>query len=178
MSLGQYLGQVDAVEGLDESSRELVRAIEGVLDSCRPTLVDAKQSRLTTHTDWFEVVLIHLHDPAISIEVSGFGNEVVVSYGVEHESFNVEHEDVSFQVGPLATPGLIPKVSEFLRALLRGRIELEVKHRLFYVATRSYWINDEGVRELFLRGGTVIPTLKWSTQPVVLTFDYGCLELD
>lgn len=177
MALTDYFGRVE-VGGHEYSTEAVLAGLEALLDELRPARIDRARSEIVNRSEFVDVRIAHTLDPDLSVEVALFGDEIVVSYGVEHEHFNVEHEDVSYQVGPFLAPGMVPKVIGFLRALITGRVVLEVTHRLVYVKTRSYWINEDGERELFLSGGTVIPTLRWTPEPRILTFDFGSRSAD
>ncbi len=148
----------------------LLSELERLLTELRPKFLDRARSSVVPGPEGIVITLAHLHHPETTIQVEAGGAEIVVSYGEEHVHL-AEHEPSAGQVGPLATPGLVPKVIAFLRALLTGRIELRVSHRLLMVTTRSYWINERGERELFLSGGTLWPTLRWTPVPLIRTFD-------
>ena len=170
MPLPEFFSVVDLPTDIDASNEHLLVELERLLVNLRPHHLDPKRSKILPGPQGVVITLIHVLKPATTIEIEACGDEVVVSYGEEHVHL-ADYEASVDQVGPLATPGLVPKVIAFLRALLTGRIELEVSHRLLLVTTRSYWINDRGERELFLTGGTFIPTLQWTRAPLVRTFD-------
>ena len=53
----------------------------------------------------------------------------------------------------------------FIEQLLVGRIRVEVLRRPFQIKTRTYWLNEDGQPELFLRSGTFLPVMGWSRTP-------------
>jgi len=153
-------------------TRALLVALAELLDRLQPATLDRAGSYLECDDETISASLVHAADEARNLAIVMFGDEAVVSYGEEHEHFRSDHVDELEQVGPLATPGMVPKLVAFLEALMTGRIELHVWNRPMWVRTRSYWINDAGTREIFLRGGTLLPSLRWSG-PRVRTFDFG-----
>lgn len=172
MPLADYFTMIDLGPAVDPLTRSLLDEIEAMLDGLEPTQIDRDRSQIGPGTGGISIDIYHILDPGVAIGIEGFGEEVVVNYGEEHEHFDVEHEFVPLGVGPLATDHMVPRVAAFLRALMSGRVELHVTHRILYVKTVSYWINDDGERERFLRGGTVIPTFRWTREPIVKAFDF------
>ncbi len=172
MSLDDHFATIELAESLDDVTGELLHQLQAMLERIEPARLDRTRSSIVPGVEGISIEMRHRDDSGLSVGVEAFGEEVVVNYGEEHEHFNVEHEFVDFAVGPLATDFMVPRVVAFLEALLTGRIELHVTHRLFYVRTLSYWINDAGDRERFLSGGTVIPTFKWTKEPIVKKFDF------
>lgn len=172
MALTDYFATISLPDDIDPQNRQLLDGLDAMLERITPSRIDRESSRIEPGVEGVSIELRHLTNPALQVSIEAFGEEVVVSYGEEHEHFDVEHEIAEFAVGPFATAGVIPRVLAFLESLMTGRVELHVTHRLLYVRTLSYWINDAGERELFLNGGTVIPTFKWSKAPTVRTFDF------
>lgn len=172
MALSEHFAAIDLPDDVDALTRQLLDELEALLDAIAPTQLDAGRSTIEPGVGGISIELRHRDKPELTVGIEAFGEEVVVNYGEEHEHFDVEHEFMDFAVGPLATDRMVPRVTAFLEALLTGRIELHVTHHMFYVKTLSYWINDAGERERFLSGGTVIPTFKWSREPIVRTFDF------
>ncbi len=170
--LEDYFATIELEEPVDGQNAALLDQLGAMLDRIQPGRIDSGRSSIEPFVGGITIEIRHRDDPDIEIGLEAFGEEMVINYGEEHEHFDVEHEFVEFAVGPLATDFMVPRVVAFLEALMTGRIELHVTHRLFYVKTVSYWINDAGERERFLRGGTVIPTFKWSNEPIVRTFDF------
>ncbi len=97
----------------------------------------------------------------------------MVSYGREHEHFRPDDDPGDEAVGPFGVQGTAPKVVGFVEQLLLGRIELQVWTRPLMVKTRSYWINDRGERELFLRGGTAAWVFGWARRPEILRIEFA-----
>jgi len=150
---------------------QILAALTDGLDRLQPPALDRDASSIRVDAEMVTITLVHATDAARNVSVVVFGDEAVVSYGEEHEHFRSDHEDVPGQIGPFRTPGMAPKLVAFLEALMTGRIELHVWKRPLWVRTRSYWVNEGGKRELFLRGGTAWPTLGWSG-PTVRTFGF------
>ena len=65
----------------------------------------------------------------------------------------------SEECGPSRATTTSRPPSTLVECLLTGRVELHVWKRPLGVRTRSYWINEDGQPELFLRGGTFGPYL-------------------
>jgi len=170
--LADFFGRVDGYDEVDhpETSRFL-DALPDLLDRLQPQALDHDASSVCAEAEMVTISLVHATDTARSLSVVLFGDEAVVSYGEEHEHFRSNHEDGPRQVGPFLTRGMVPKLLSFLEALMADRIELHVWKRPLWIRTRSYWVNEAGERELFLRGGTVLPTLGWSG-PTVRRFGY------
>ena len=76
------------------------------------------------------------------------------------------------RVWPFPSEDHIQATLTLVECLLTGRIELQVWKRPLGVKTRSYWINEDGQAELFLRGGTAGPYFGWSRTPEIYRFDY------
>ena len=144
-----------------------------MLDALKPTKIDSRRSEIVPGSGYISIHIHHVSYPDAAIGVEAFGGEVVVNYGEEHEHFDIEHQSALFGIGPFAEGDLTTQVTAFLRELMSGRVELHVTHRLIYVKTLGFWINEEGERERFISGGTLIPTLRWSKQPNIKTFDFG-----
>ncbi|NND13958.1 MAG: hypothetical protein HKO10_08335 [Acidimicrobiia bacterium] len=172
MSLDDYFATIELADPLDNLTSELLDELRTMLDRIHPSRLDRTHSSIAPAAEGISIEMRHRDDPGLAVGLEAFGVEVVVNYGEEHEHFNVEHEFIDFAVGPLATEFMVPRIVAFLEALMTGRIELHVTHRFLYVSTVSYWINDAGERERFLSGGTVIPTFKWTKEPIVKNFDF------
>lgn len=172
MPLADHFATIELGNAVDDLTRQLLDELAALLDRVKPKKLDRSRSTITNGIEGISIELRHLDDPDLAVDIEAFGEEVVVNYGEEHEHFNVEHEYMEFVIGPFAAYSMVPRVISFLEALITGRIELHVSHRLIYVSTDSYWINDQGERERFLNGGTVIPTFRWTKEPIVRTFDF------
>ncbi len=170
--LADFFGRVDGCDEVDhpEASR-LLDALPDLLDRLQPQALDRDASSVCVEAEVVTISLVHATDAARSLSMVLFGDEAVVNYREEHEHFRSNHEDGPGQVGPFLAPGMVPKLLSFLEALMTDRIELHVWKRPLWVRTRSYWVNEAGERELFLRGGTVSLTLGWNG-PTVRRFGY------
>lgn len=168
-----FFGHVDPTDDLGHpETKKMLAAMGDLLDRLRPTALDSNASRVERDADTVSVSLVHSTDEARNLVLTMFGDEAVVSYAEEHQHFRSDHGDGPRQVGPLAIPGMVPKLVAFVEALMSGRIELHVWYRPMSVRTRSYWVNDAGERELFVRSSTLLPTLRRSG-PEIRTFGYG-----
>jgi len=104
------------------------------------------------------VSVAHSLNPDDSLLLDIADDEVVVSFGSEHEHFSRDDHDC----GSFVATSLF-----FVEQLLTGRIRVEVLRRPFHIKTRAYWLNGEGQPKLFLRCSTVLPIVGWSRVPDV-----------
>ena len=161
------------VEGaLNPEQRAVAEGLAAILERLNPPHLDVAGSSVVADTNGFHVTLLHSNRPELrgDVDASG-GGEIIVSYGVEHEHFRSEDAEAG-RVWPFPSEDHIQATLTLVECLLTGRIELQVWKRPLGVKTRSYWINEDGQAELFLRGGTAGPYFGWSRTPEIYRFDY------
>ncbi|MDJ0924633.1 MAG: hypothetical protein QNJ77_08730 [Acidimicrobiia bacterium] len=157
---------------LNPEQRELAEGLATLIGSLDPPLLDVEESSAVADGNGFHVALVHANRPEMRVDIDADGHgEIVVSYGYEHEHFRSEDASVG-RVWPFPSADHIQGVLTLVDYLMTDRIELHVWKRPLGVRTRSYWINDDGEAELFLRGGTVGPFLGWSRTPEIYRFDF------
>lgn len=162
---------LESVTGLNEEQQAVADGLAAVLKRLNPSQLDVTRCSAVLHGNGFHIVLAHRNgEYRIDIDADGNG-ESVVSYGLEHEHFRWEDADVG-RVWPFPSDDHVQATLALVEYLLTGRVELHVWKRPFAIKTRSYWINDQGEAELFLRGGTVGPFFGWSRTPEVNRFDF------
>jgi len=161
------------VEGpLNPEQRAVAGGLAAILERLNPPHLDVAGSSVVADTNGFHVTLLHSNRPELRVDVDASGGgEIVVSYGAEHEHFRSEDAETG-RVWPFPSEDHIQATLTLVECLLTGRIELQVWKRPLGVKTRSYWINEDGQAELFLRGGTVGPYFGWSRTPEIYRFDY------
>ncbi|MFT4628891.1 MAG: hypothetical protein ACI8PZ_007587 [Myxococcota bacterium] len=167
MPLDDHFATLDLTEPLHPRTRELLDSLEATLDRVRPTRLDRAHSSIAPVATGLSLELAHRDDDGLSLGMGAFGAEVVVNYGEEHLHFDTERG----RVEPSAETAPAEPVA-FLEALLTGRIQLHTTHRLFWLSTRSFRLDDAGELQPFFSSGTLIPTFKWTAQPIVRTFDF------
>lgn len=161
----------DWLDGLDESltppQRALVGGVAELLDDLQLPGLDPEACTASVDDLGVHIVLAHRRlGPVVEIDDVG---DLLISYGSPDDRWAWEY----------AEPRYLPKDGDplstmltFLRRLLTGHVELQVRRRPWGVATRSDLIAEGGSRQLLLRGGTVRPYLRWQTTPDVLRFDF------
>lgn len=159
-----------ALDGVDRDERAFVAALADLLDELGLAALDTAQCRAVAMDSGHDITLAH-RDRRASIEIM-VTDEIVVSYGAEHEHFARDDAELG-RVWPFHEDGHIAQALAFVRYLITGRIELHMWRRPLALKTRSYWINDDGDRELFLRGSTIGPFFGWSSEPEVHRFDFS-----
>jgi hypothetical protein len=157
---------------LTDEQQTVVEGLAALVGRLQPGYLDHGASSAVADDNGLHVILVHRTRPdfRIDIDAAGYG-EIVVSYGAEHEHFRSE-DAARGRVWPFPSDDHIEGALALVEYLLTGRIELQVWKRPLGVKTRSYWINDEGQAELFLRGGTAGPFFGWSREPELYRFDF------
>ena len=135
--------------------------------------LDVAASSSVADAGGFHATFVHRKNPELRVDVyaGGPGGEIVVGYGNEHENFRSQ-DAVEGLVFPFPSGDHIQATLSLVESLLTGRVELHVWKRPLAIRTRSYWINEDGKPELFLRGGTVGPFFGWSREPEIYRFDF------
>lgn len=160
------------IASLAPDQRAVAEGVAAILERLDLPYLDVAGCSAVADANGLHVTLQHRRRPGLRIDViAGDGGEIVVSYGLEHEHFRYEDAQVG-RVWPFPSEDHVGATLALVEYLLTGRIELHVWKRPLAITTRSYWINDAGQRELFLRGGTVGPFFGWSRTPEVYRFDF------
>jgi hypothetical protein len=160
------------VGSLNPEQRAVAQGLAAILERLKPPHLDVAGSSVVADADSFHVTLIHNDRPELRVDVDAGGDgEIVVSYGCEHEHFRSGDAEVG-RVWPFPSEDHIQATLSLVEYLLTGRIELQVWKRPLGIKTRSYWINEDGQQELFLRAGTAGPYFGWSRTPEIHRFDY------
>ena len=157
---------------LTDEQQSVVDGLGALVARLEPRFLDHGASSAAADDNGLHISLVHRTRPdlGIAIEAAGYG-EIVVSYGPEHEHFRPDDASVG-RVWPFATDDHVHGALQLVEYLLTGRVELHVWLRPLGVKTRSFWIDDEGKAELFLRGSTVGPFFGWSREPEIRRFDF------
>ncbi len=156
------------IDELDGPSRDFCSYLADLLDELELPALDTARCRARAMDGGHEITLAHRNGDTVEIAVM---DEIVVSYGVEHEHFARDDTDLG-RVWPFHEDGHIAQALEFVGYLMTGRIELHVWRRPLAIKTRSFWIADDGRPELFLRGSTIGPFFGWSSEPEIYRFDF------
>jgi len=160
------------LDQLNQEQRGLAERLDAVVTHVDLPLLDVAASSARLDSRSFHVRFAHRTTPQLAIDIDAPGDgEFIVSYWEEHESFR-KGDAADGRVWPFASDDPLQATLSLVEALLTGRIELHVWRRPLAIRTRSFWINDEGESELFLRGGTVGPYFGWTRTPDVYRFDY------
>lgn len=164
--LTRWFGHRPDLSSLSLRQREFIEALTQLLQRVQPPAVDRAASEIKEYGRGLHVGIAHSIDHEDSLHLDVTDDEVVVSFGSEHEHFNRDDNDHG-KVWPFDRGDFLPTSVFFIEQLLTGRIRVEVLRRPLQVKTRAYWLNDEGQLELFLRGSTLLPIIGWSRAPVV-----------
>lgn len=162
---------VEVTNAATAPQRAFLDLVRGAIRSLRPERLDLSATHASFERGRLAVGLPNTDHEAMYIGASVDTEEATVFYGVEHEHF-WPNDPANGRVWPLDAPNFVVAAFRLLEQLLLGRVELEIRHGFVMQRTRSIWINDEGVREVFLRGGTVLPRLHRAEAEVV-RFDFG-----
>ena len=157
------------LDALDPDESIFVSGLADLLDELQLPMLDDDASEVEQTEVGVDVVLAHRERGEI-VSIGWYG-DVVVSYGPEHDHFEWEDAEMG-RVWPFQEDDHVAQALAFIRYLVTGRIELDVRYRPFAVNTRSYWIDDEGNRQLIVRGGTIGPFFGWTREPDVQRFDF------
>lgn len=144
---------------MDAGQRAFLDLVTGTVDRLRPAHLGAIEA--STRRGTLVVVLPHLHDDEQTLTATVSADDAVVSYGYEHEHFDAGDDGDGWRVA----------AAKFVEQLLLGRVELEVRHGFLLQRTTSSWVDDAGEREVFLRGGTLLPS--WRRGRKTVRFDFG-----
>ena len=163
---------LEVVGSLSPEQRAVAEGLAAILERLNPPQLDLAESSVVGDANGLHVTLMHKSRPELRVDVDASGNgEIVVSYGHEHEHLRSQDPELG-RVWPFPSEDHIQATLALVEYLLTGRIELQVWRRPLGVKTRSYWINENGQAELFLRGGTTGPYFGWSRTPEIYRFDY------
>lgn len=160
----RWFGRSEGVGSLSDQQRSFLEALEDVLDRVQPSTINRTESEIKPYHRGVHIAIAHRSGPDYSLLLDVADDEVTVSFGSEHEHFSRNDAEMG-RVWPFDQGDFLATALFFVEQLLTGRVRVEVLKRPLQVKTRSYWINDEGVPELFMRGGTVLPVLGWSRSP-------------
>ena len=162
----------DVVGSLNPEQQAVAEGLDSILERLDLPHLDVAASSAVADTNGFHITLVHLNRPEFTIDVEASGHgEIFIFYGPEEESFRSKDADLG-RVWPFPSADHVQATLALVEFLLTGRIELQVWKRPLAIKTRSYWINEHGQPELFLRGSTVGPFLGWSRQPEIYRFDF------
>ena len=166
MSTDGWFGKTVELHSLSTPLRHFLEGLNDVLDRVQPMLVDRFASEIRPYRRGISLTIAHSEEPDHSLLLDASDNEVTVSYGSEHEHFAHDDSDID-RVWPFDKGDHIATSLFFVEQLFVGRIRVEVLRRPLQIKTRSYWLNDDGRPELFVRGGTFLPVFGWSRTPDV-----------
>lgn len=161
------------VSGLSGTHHAFLDLAADVVRRTRPVDLDLDAIEVTVEKGSMLVWMPHRREDDAHLMITISDEEAVVSYGYEHEHFAAD-DPVNDGAGPVEAQDFVAAAARFLEQLLLGRIELEVRRGFLLQRTKSYWINHDGEREVFLRGGTVMPTLR-PQPPRLIRLDFGAL---
>ena len=164
--LEHWFGKSSDLCSLSAPPREFLETLYDLLERVQPPTVDRIASEIKPYGRGAHVSIAHSMNPDYSLLLDVTDDEVVVSFGSEHEHFSRDDHDLG-RVWPFDRGSFVATSLFFIEQLLTGRIRVEILRRPFQIKTRAYWLNDEGELELFLRGGTILPIVGWSRSPEV-----------
>ena len=151
--------------------RTFLDFVSGAVRGLHPEQLDLAEAHASIEDGRLTVLLPHSAHDAMNIGASVDTKEAIVFYGVEHEHFWPD-DPANGREWLLDAPDFVVAAFRLLEQLLMGRIELEIRRGFVMQRTRSIWINDQDEREVFLRGGTLLPRLRRAEAEVV-RFDFG-----
>lgn len=161
----------DSAGALENAEQAFIDGLANLLDALDLPALDTPSCGVVC-VNGVHITLAHL-DGQRTIQIS-LADEIVVSYGLEHDHF--AWEDVEPAPGrPFSGTDSTSRALSFIRDLITGRIELRVTRRPFFVSTVSYRVDDDGELHRFLRGGTVGPFFGWKREPEIHRFDFTSL---
>ena len=162
----------DVAGPLNPEQQAISEGLAAILERLDPPQLDVTASSAVASANGFHVTLVHRNRPEIRVDVgvSGHG-EIFVFYGREEEHFRSQDADEGREWA-FPSANHVQATLSLVEYLLTGRVELWVWKRPFAVKKRSYWINDDGQLELWLRSATIGPFFGWSRQPEIYRFDF------
>ncbi len=164
--LERWFGKSSDLGSLSAPQREFLDTLCDLLERVQPPAVDRAAAEIKPYGQGAHVRIAHSLNPDDSLLLDITDDEVVVSFGSEHQHFGRDDHNRG-QVWPFDRGSFVATSLFFIELLLTGRIRVEVLRRPFQIKTRAYWLNGEGQLELFLRSGTILPIVGWSRIPGV-----------
>ncbi len=162
----------DVAGPLNPEQRAVSEGLAAMLERLDPPQLDVAASSAVANANGFHVTLVHRNRPELTVDVDASGHgHIFVSYGQEEQTFRSQDADDG-RVWAFPSADHVQATLSLVEYLLTGRVELRVWKRPLAVKMRSYWINDDGQLELFLRSSTVGPSFGWSRQPEIYRFDF------
>lgn len=159
-------------DSIDQSwthpERQMAEDVADLLDELAPAALDPSRSSVTRDEVGLHIALFHRERGPI-VEIDDVG-EILVSYGDADDRWAWEYVEQSWLPWEESNP--LDGMMRFVRYLLTGRIQLEVRRRPWGVSARSFIVDRAGNRQLFIRGGTVRPYFRWQNEPDRMTFDF------
>ncbi len=162
---------IEQLGELDDAQRVFLDHVAETIRRIQPPELDMGAIDVAMEDGRLMVLLPHRHDDERMVAAIVAKDEAVVSYSYEHEHFWPD-DPVKGREWPVDAQNFIVAGALFVEQLLLGRIELEVRQGILMLKTKSYWINDVGEREVFLRSGTLLPTFR-RRPPRVIRIDFG-----
>lgn len=164
----------EGLPDLADGQRAFLRLAADVIRRIQPGDLDVAHTEVGLEKGSLWVTLPHRDNEECLVMATVSAEEAVVSYSYEHEHFWPDDPE-NGRVWPIDAPDYVAAAARFLEQILLGRIELEVRRGFVMQKTKSFWINDAGEREVFLRGGTVMPTLRREA-PRLIRLDFGASQ--
>jgi hypothetical protein len=156
----------------NREQRALQDGVAEILERLRPSRLDPERSSATLKSGSLGLDFAHRTQPELGILVTADGaGEIVVSYGEEHEHFTAD-DAAHGRVWPFPCADHLEAALSLIEGLMSGRVELQVWRRPLAVRTRSYWCDDRGRPQLFLRASSLGPYVGWRREPEIRVFDY------
>lgn len=159
VELAEFEFETELLADLTDGQRTFLGLVADAIRRLQPTNLDVDQIEFDVDKRALWVRLPHRHDEECLVVGTVSSDEAVVSYSYEHEHF-WPNDPESGRLWLIDAPDFVTAAARFLEQILLGRIELEIRRGFLMHKTKSFWINGDGEREVFLSGGTVMPTFR------------------
>ena len=161
----------DVIDAADDSQRAFLDALEETIRRLAPDHLDLPNTTATIDNGLLLVTLPHRSQDDQRLAASVGPDEAVVYFGVEHEHF-WPGDTSSGRLWPIDAPDHAAAAGELVKAILAGRVELEVREGILMQRATSYLVDDQGNREAITRSGTLRPRRR-PASPRLVRFDFG-----
>jgi hypothetical protein len=161
----------DVVTAADANQRELLDALRQTIRQLAPVELDLSATRAEIGDGTLRVTLPHRSRDDQFLAVSVSSHEAIVNFGIEHEHFWPD-DPANGRLWPIAAPDHATAAVELVKAILGGRVELEVHDGVLMQRVTSYFLDDDGTRTEFASSGT-FRLRRERARARIVRFDFG-----
>lgn len=161
----------EGLGALGEPQRAFLDLAEEVVRRTRPVHLAVDAIDVSIEQGSLAILLPHRTDEECVVMVIVSDAEAVVAYSHEHEHFWPD-DPAHGREWPVDAPDYVEAAARLLEQILLGRVELEVRRGFVLKKIKSYLIEDNGDRAMFLGSAMAMPTVR-RHPPKLIRFDFG-----